>query len=266
MQAVAGALGIATEPRELALLCQVVENRVAGAACGVMDQMTSSCGQEGALLALLCQPAQILGQVKVPPEVEFLGLDSGERHAVSGSDYSAVRVGAFMGARILRETYGLPKGPGVGALANVTPAELAPVLPGLPEHLEGSLFLERYGGTTDTVTEVEPGRRYAVRTPTEHPIREHARVTAFRALLAEPATEATLRSLGELMYESHASYTACGLGSAGTDRLVALVRQAGPARGFYGAKITGGGSGGTVAVLARRGVDLGPLLETYASE
>jgi L-arabinokinase len=58
--------------------------------------------------------------------------------------------------------------------------------------------------------------------------------------------------LGELMYQSHASYGACGLGSEGTDRLVELVRAAGPAHGLYGAKITGGGSGGTVAVLARR--------------
>ena len=55
------------------------------------------------------------------------------------------------------------------------------------------------------------------------------------------------------MYESHASYSACGLGSDGTDRLVELVRAAGPAAGLYGAKITGGGSGGTVAVLAAAG-------------
>jgi len=52
------------------------------------------------------------------------------------------------------------------------------------------------------------------------------------------------------MYESHASYSACGLGSDGTDRLVVLAREAGAAAGIYGAKITGGGSGGTVAVLA----------------
>ncbi len=52
------------------------------------------------------------------------------------------------------------------------------------------------------------------------------------------------------MYESHASYSACGLGSPGTDRLVELAREAGPAHGIYGAKITGGGSGGTVALLA----------------
>ena len=55
------------------------------------------------------------------------------------------------------------------------------------------------------------------------------------------------------MYESHASYGRCGLGSKGTDRLVALVRGEGPAAGLYGARITGGGSGGTVAVIGRRG-------------
>ena len=55
------------------------------------------------------------------------------------------------------------------------------------------------------------------------------------------------------MYESHASYSACGLGPEGTDRLVDLCRAEGPAAGIYGAKITGGGSGGTVAVLAGAG-------------
>jgi galactokinase len=57
------------------------------------------------------------------------------------------------------------------------------------------------------------------------------------------------------MYQSHASYSACGLGSSGTDLLVELVRAAGPATGLYGAKITGGGSGGTVAVLTRKGAE-----------
>jgi L-arabinokinase len=51
------------------------------------------------------------------------------------------------------------------------------------------------------------------------------------------------------MYASHASYGAIGLGSVGTDRLVELVAGAGPERGVFGAKITGGGSGGTVAVI-----------------
>ena len=51
--------------------------------------------------------------------------------------------------------------------------------------------------------------------------------------------------------QSHASYGRCGLGSHGTDRIVALVREeaaSAAARGetpaLFGAKITGGGSGG----------------------
>lgn len=58
------------------------------------------------------------------------------------------------------------------------------------------------------------------------------------------------------MYEAHQSYSDCGLGSQQTDELVDLVRNAGPAKGLYGAKITGGGSGGTVAVLGNKGAEI----------
>src|SRR5262249_53610619 len=64
---------------------------------------------------------------------------------------------------------------------------------------------------------------------------------------------AGLRAMGELMSAAHAVYSACGLGSAGTDRLVELVREAGEAAGLYGAKITGGRSGGAVALLGAAG-------------
>ena len=60
-----------------------------------------------------------------------------------------------------------------------------------------------------------------------------------------------LVEMGALMYGSHASYTACGLASDGTDLFVELVRERGQSSGLYGAKITGGGSGGTVAILGR---------------
>ncbi len=71
--------------------------------------------------------------------------------------------------------------------------------------------------------------------------------------------------MGELMYQSHESYSACGLNSEGTDLLVKLVREAGPVEGLYGAKITGGGSGGTVAVLGQRsaGASVTKLADKY---
>ncbi|HTK48951.1 MAG TPA: hypothetical protein VL328_13335, partial [Gemmatimonadaceae bacterium] len=96
-------------------------------------------------------------------------------------------------------------------------------------------------------------REYPVRQATAHPVYENARVERFAEELGALRAGDVERALamGRLMGESHASYSACGLGSDATDRIVALAMAAGPARGVYGAKITGGGSGGTVAVLAR---------------
>ena len=278
MQAVCAVYGVVLSGRELALLCQMVENLVVGAPCGVMDQMTSACGEQDRLLALLCQPAELQAPVQLPPELEVWGIDSGIRHAVSGADYGAVRVGAFMGYRIVADLAGLSVTGAAdgrveiaderwhGYLANIAPSVWEThYRDRVPLTIDGATFLARYGGTTDSVTEVNPDRTYAVRRPAAHPIYEHHRVQLFRALLELPSQSEQQRVLlGELMYQSHGSYSACGLGSSGTDRLVEMVRAAGPAAGLYGAKITGGGSGGTVAVLARRGA--GEIIQAIATQ
>jgi len=282
MRAVAAAFDIIIDARETALLCQTVENRVAGAPCGVMDQMTASCGETNRLLALRCQPAELLGMTAIPDEVAFWGLDSGVRHAVTGADYGSVRVGAFIGYRIIAEVAGLkvilgePGNPAQiddtrwgGYLANISPSEFEQYYAALaPDRIEGAEFLSRFKGTTDTVTRVAPDRSYAVRVPTAHPIYEHHRVRIFAELLQGKINEERMRLAGELMYQSHASYSACGLGSAATDRIVELARAAGPAQGIYGAKITGGGSGGTVAILSHRdaGLVVAGMAEKYARE
>lgn len=55
--------------------------------------------------------------------------------------------------------------------------------------------------------------------------------------------------------QCHYSYSACGLGSDGTDRLAKLVQAMQHSKSddgtLYGAKITGGGSGGTVCVVGK---------------
>ena len=266
MRAVAAAYGLALKPREAALLCQRTENEIVGAPCGVMDQTASMCGEDGRLLALVCQPAELRGTLAVPAELEIWGLDSGIRHSVAGSDYGSVRAGAFIGYRLLAELAGFPVervAPQLvrvadsrwrGYLANVTPAEYEDEFRArLPEKISGAEFLARYHGTTDPITVIDPAKAYFVTAPTAHPIYENDRVRRFSSLLREPAHAGNFRELGRLMYASHASYSACGLGSDGTDLLVELVKSAGEKAGLYGAKITGGGSGGTVAVLARRG-------------
>jgi L-arabinokinase len=277
MGAVTRAWNIALDPRERAVRCQQVENLVVGAPCGVMDQMTSTCGDADRLMALLCQPAELQGSVSLPAGLAIWGVDSGIRHAVTGADYGAVRVGAFMGYRILADLAGLRVAPGEreghvriddprwhGYLANVGVDAFREFAASLPEAIDGAAFLARYGGTTDRVTRVDRSRRYAVRTPAAHPVYEHARVSEWaHALRRDPDTADPVR-LGALMYESHASYSACGLGSDGTDRLVALARDAGASRGILGAKITGGGSGGTVAILGT--TNAGDAVRAIAAE
>lgn len=276
MQAIVAAYGIELSPTEMALLCQRVENLVAGAPCGVMDQMTAVCGEAGRLLALLCQPCELRGSLKLPCELEVWGIDSGIRHSVGGADYTIIRTAAFMGYRIIADVAGLPwrEADRViaidderwgGYLANIGTEEFdRDFAHRLPERILGGEFLKLYQGTTDPVTAVMPERLYPVLSATRHPIYEHARVKRFAEILENWRGLDQANLLGELMYQSHESYSRCGLNSAGTDKLVSLVRQTGTGRGLYGAKITGGGSGGTVAVLGRRGA--GDSVKALAEE
>ena len=68
------------------------------------------------------------------------------------------------------------------------------------------------------------------------------------------------------MFQSHWSYTECGLGCEATDLLVDLVREECASGKLYGAKVTGGGGGGTVAVLGAEDGDASfrRVVEKYA--
>jgi galactokinase len=275
MAAAAAHLGVELEAAELAAACQWVENHVVGAPCGIMDQLTAALGRQDRLLRLRCQPALVEGHLEIPSDYHFFGIDSGVRHAVSGADYSTVRAAAFMGYRIIAEAAGLearleaelafvddPRWGGY--LANLTPQELGQCESRLPERMRGEDFLRRFGGHTDLATSVRPELSYPVRQATRHPVLENRRVERFAALLEElPRSPEAAVEMGRLMYGSHESYGACGLGSAATDRLVEMVRQRGPREGLYGAKITGGGSGGTVAILGVR--DAEPAVREIAT-
>ncbi len=267
MSAIAAVFEIKIKRRELAILCQKVENLVVSAPCGIMDQMSSACGEANQLLSMICQPAELQrGTVAIPQDLAVWGIDSGIRHSVGAGDYGSVRVGAFIGYRIIADLTGLKvkqtETGGVvqikderwnGYLANITPEEFEQNYAAhLPREISGAEFLERYQGITDQVTRVLPDKNYAVFYPTKHPICENFRVHQFAKLLDEPTTRSNLKELGQLMYESHASYSACGLGTDGTDLLVELVKKS---EKLYGARMTGGGSGGTVAILGRKGAD-----------
>ncbi len=258
MRAVLAAFGVELEPRRTAILCQMVENLIVGAPCGIMDQMSVICGRKDEFMSMRCQPAELGPPVAIPRSIAFWGIDSGIRHSVGGGDYGSVRTGAFIGYRIIAEIEGLAiennevQDPNWnGYLCNISPGDFrGRIEPQLPLSMSGAEFLDQYGFITDRVTSVDPDREYAVLYPTAHPVYENGRVEVFAELVGAMGKSPPADLLGKLMYASHESYSRCGLGSDGTDLLVELVKKRLDV-GLFGAKITGGGSGGTVAVLGR---------------
>jgi L-arabinokinase len=248
-------LGLDLPPMRIAQLGQMAENHVVGAPCGIMDQIAIACGREGKLTHILCRPGSVQGEVDIPPGTGFVGINSMVRHSVGGSPYSDTRIGAFMGKKIINDIRARGGRSAVSYLTEITPEELrSEYLQEMPETIIGSEFLERFRTHDDPVTTIQPDAKYRVAGPTIHPVEENVRVLRFMDALraAKEGDEAALRVAGEMMYGAHESYRDnCRLSVPEVDFLVEAVRKRGPESGLYGAKITGGGTGGTVAVFGK---------------
>ena len=267
MKPAARAYGIDLRGIDLAEACQWVENVIAESACGIMDQAAAVLGDEGCVLPLLCQPCQPRPLVRLPEQLHCWAVDSGVSHAVTGIEYEAARAAGFMGYKLICDWEGLPvtpdKGSGIprftdprwcGYLSNVTPSRFrSKYEQRLHETMSGSEFLQNGQFHPDPFTSVRPEIYYRVRNCTRYAVEENQRIQLFvelaRGAAAEPSEDA-FRLMGDLMYQSHYSYTECGLGNEATDLLVDLVREQGD--GLLGAKVTGGGAGGTVAILGKK--------------
>jgi L-arabinokinase len=233
----------------LARLAQRAENELVGAPCGLMDQLAAAHGTAGALLPILCRPDVLAPPLPLPSGVVVAGWPSGVAHAVSGTPYGTARTAAFMAKAIIARGLGRR----LDHLAEATPEEVATIdRDALPARLSGREFTSRHGGVDDPLSRVDPDRDYPVRAAAEFATGENARAAAGVALLGrtadhDPAELAA--TLGGLMGQSHRGYSAIGLGAPETDAMVEAIRRHGPAHGFYGARVSGGGCGGTVVVL-----------------
>ena len=121
--------------------------------------------------------------------------------------------------------------------------------------MKGSEFLDRFGETGDPLTKIDPDTTYKIRSRTEHHIYEHSRACQFAECFSRAVRNGSLEPLkeaGALMYASHWSYgQRCGLGNIETDKLITLIRRQEADGDIFGAKITGRGCAGVVAVLMR---------------
>ena len=283
MKAAAAAYGVEIAGIELAEACQWVENVIAESACGIMDQIAVVLGDKDCLLPLVCQTCIPQPLVRLPRGLTCWGLDSGVSHQVSGLEYEAARAAAFMGYKLICDRQQIPveldsraKIPRWidprwnGYLANLAPSLFRVYEEELPLELSGSEYLRIGRVHVDPFTKARAEANYRIRACTRYAVEENHRVQLFVELargMADDYIAAGGALMGELMYQSHEGYTATALGCDRTDLLVDLAPQ-GPQRGIFGAKITGGGGGGTVAVLGRADAEdaLLEIIRGYQSE
>ncbi len=259
--AVAKALAALFEPdlsdEQLLAACRAADAFVSGATCSLVDHPTCLWGESRALLQVRCQPCQILGQVALPKGVRFAAVDTGVRLPIYHQRYADNRVAALLGKFLIDRLSGQvvdADGPVGAYLANIAPSEYVRRFRNeLPVKMKGRDFLSFYGEPDTIIETLDPDRIYKIRSRAEHHIYENDRTHRFMERLGRARRTGDRDALveaGELLYASHWSYgQRCGMGGIETDALVNLIRARGPAQGLYGAKVTGAGCGGAVAVL-----------------
>ncbi|HLK29338.1 MAG TPA: galactokinase family protein [Puia sp.] len=283
MKASAAAYGIDLSGVELSLACQWVENAICESACGIMDQVAVVTGKKGFIMPLVCQPCNPEPLIKLPEDLKIWGIDSGVSHQVAGIEYEAARAAAFMGYKIICDNINNPVTLDTssdihrytdplwnGYLANLSRSDFHEKYEQLlPHKSDNETYISKHKLHVDPFTPLRENVTYNILANTKYAVEENQRVQLFSELSRGAALTSSKRSymlMGELMYQSHYAYTECGLGAKATDFLVSLCKKEGIENGIYGAKITGGGAGGTVAILADKnaGNVIEKIMQLYA--
>lgn len=256
--AAGSALGSAVEPHTVARLCAVVERNWVRRPLGIGNALCSLIGHHDAVNRIRLDPLVLGHPIPLPDHLQVRGVHCGAEDPEAPDRYLRARTSTAMGRMLIERIVRHEGAAGHsydGRLCSISVADyVSRYRDRLPTRLAGAEFLSRFGPTDEPFTFIDPHNVYKIRSRTEHHIYEHARAEQLAAALSRAAASdetSVLGEIGDLMHASHWSYgQRCGMGSIETDVLVNLIRDLGPSHGLHGAKVTGGGCGGALAVLA----------------
>ena len=203
--------GTSFDKTELAKIGQKAEHTFAGCPCGLLDQASSMYGQDGALVKSDFR-FNTFESVSMGPKVAFMMVKSNAKHALVDGAYASRRQACEDAAKYFASV--LRKQ--VTHLRDVTMAE----------------WVLYRGGLSETTA------KRAV-----HPIGEDERVLQGAALLEK----GDLKGFGGLMYDSHESSRNWFENSC--EELDTIVDAAKAIPEVYGARLSGGGFGGSCCLL-----------------
>jgi galactokinase len=219
-----GLLDTRLETREKALLCQKAEHDFAHVPCGIMDQFASAFGSPNRLILIDCRSGEPELVPFENPDLTVLISNTMVHHELSDGGYAARRKHTEEGLAIL----------GKASWRDVTAADV-------------QANWDRLG---------DPVNRRA-----RHVVGEISRTIAAAAALARNDFE----TLGPLMAASHDSLrddfeVSCDE----LDIMVEIARKIGRKGGVIGARMTGGGFGGSTVTLceSRKAAEIATTLAT----
>ncbi len=207
--ALATLCGVEIPPTERALMGQATEHEFANVPCGIMDQFISANGREDNAIMLDCKDLSYEFIPMTDERISVLVIDSAVKHSLADGGYAARRKNCEEACLLL----------GVESLRDVS--------------------FEQLEKNKDKLGELCYRRA-------RHVIGENRRVHNFAKALAEGDWE----NAGIAMRGSHASLRDdYEVSCAEVDCLVNLVDTIPHANAVYGARMTGGGFGGSVVAL-----------------
>jgi len=203
--------GITLDPIARAKIGQAAEHRFAGVKCGLLDQISSLCGRKNSLVETDFRSLAVT-HVPFGQEASLLMCNTHAKHALVDGAYNERRAACEEATAFFAKTLSHP----VKALRDVSVEEWEANRTAMPDLV---------------------ARRAA------HPIGENARVREGARLLAA----GDLNGFGQLMFASHESSRMYFENSC--PELDMIVEAARKIPGVMGARLSGGGFGGSVVVM-----------------
>jgi galactokinase len=210
--ALAGQAGGIPDRAQLARLCQQAENEFVGARCGIMDQFISLHGRKNHALLLDCRSLHH-EFAAIPEGVRLIVCNTMVKHKLASNEYNRRRTECEEAVRSFAAIL-----PGIRSLRDVALDQLA----------------RHRGSLSDMIAE-----------RVEHVITENARVLD----AAEAFGTGDVERFGKRMAESHRSLR--DLYEVSCKELDLMVDLANTQQGVYGARLTGGGFGGSTINLVK---------------
>ena len=204
-----GLLGISLTKKQKALLCQKAEHDFAKVPCGIMDQFASTFGEKDKLVMIDCRSAEVTLVPFENPDLAVIIANTKVHHQLSDGGYAVRR-----------------------------------------KHTEEALdLLEKNSWRDVSLADVE-----AKWSALGDPVNRRARHVVTEIARTQDAAQALAANdyllLGKLMDASHDSLRDdFEVSCAELDVMVNIAREIGMSGGVYGARMTGGGFGGSTVTL-----------------